>query len=77
MNRAFAAYPEPGWSYRIFESSQAADLDLLIDKSKRPKQRRLQYSTMPRARVKTIRELSLGLLINANIPFSSFSNIFF
>ncbi|KAL7755481.1 hypothetical protein ACKLNR_014579 [Fusarium oxysporum f. sp. zingiberi] len=64
-------------SHRIFESSQAADPDLSTDESERPKRRRLQYSTVPRARVKTIRELSLGLLINTNVPFSFFSDTFF
>ncbi|KAK2667219.1 Argonaute linker 2 domain, partial [Fusarium oxysporum f. sp. vasinfectum] len=58
-------------------SSQAADPDLSTDESERPKRRRLQYSTVPRARVKTIRELSLGLLINTNVPFSFFSDTFF
>uniref|UniRef100_A0A0C4BL14 Uncharacterized protein n=1 Tax=Fusarium oxysporum (strain Fo5176) TaxID=660025 RepID=A0A0C4BL14_FUSOF len=51
---------------KIFESSQAADPDLSTDESERPKRRRLQYGTVPRARVKMIRELSLGLLINTN-----------
>jgi hypothetical protein len=37
----------------------------------------LQYSTVPRPRVKTIRELSLGLLINTNVPFSFFNDTFF
>ena len=31
---------------------------------------------MPRARVAIIRELSLGLLINTNVPFYFFSDIF-
>ncbi|WKT53707.1 hypothetical protein QSH57_004291 [Fusarium oxysporum f. sp. vasinfectum] len=64
-------------SHRIFESSQAADPDLSTDESERPKRRRLQYSTVPRASVKTIRELSLGLLINTDVPFSFFSDTFF
>uniref|UniRef100_A0A0D2YIC8 HAT C-terminal dimerisation domain-containing protein n=1 Tax=Fusarium oxysporum (strain Fo5176) TaxID=660025 RepID=A0A0D2YIC8_FUSOF len=64
-------------SHRIFESSQAADPDLSTDESERPKRRRLQYSAVPRARVKMIRELSLGLLINTNVPFSFFSDTFF
>ncbi|RYC78584.1 hypothetical protein BFJ63_vAg18542 [Fusarium oxysporum f. sp. narcissi] len=55
---------------KIFESSQGADTDLSTDESERPKRRRLQYSAVPRARVKMIRELSLGLLINTNIPWS-------
>jgi hypothetical protein len=32
---------------------------------------------VPRARVKAIRELSLGLLIKTNVPFSFFSDTFF
>ncbi|KAF4336682.1 hypothetical protein FBEOM_9456 [Fusarium beomiforme] len=64
-------------SHRIFESSQAADPDLSTDKSERPKRRRLQYSAMPRARVKIIQELGLGFLINTNVPFSFFSDMFF
>ncbi|EWZ77664.1 hypothetical protein FOWG_17945 [Fusarium oxysporum f. sp. lycopersici MN25] len=64
-------------SHRIFESSQAADPDLSTDESERPKRRRLQYSAVPRARVKMIREMSLGLLINTNVPFSFFSDTFF
>ncbi|KAJ0126027.1 Short-chain dehydrogenase/reductase tropE [Fusarium oxysporum f. sp. albedinis] len=77
----------PYWAYHLCNvkgqpkffaaATTTADLDLLTDKSKRPKRRRLQYSIMLRARVKTIRELSLGLLINTNIPFSFFSNTFF
>jgi hypothetical protein len=59
------------------ELDQAADPDQSTDESERPKRRRLQYSTVPRARVKTIRELSLGLLINTNVPFSFFSDTFF
>ncbi|KAG7408190.1 putative AC transposase [Fusarium oxysporum f. sp. rapae] len=64
-------------SHRIFEGSQAADPDLSTDESERPKRRRLQYSAVPLARVKMIRELSLGLLINTNVPFSFFSDTFF
>ncbi|EWZ28656.1 hypothetical protein FOZG_17661 [Fusarium oxysporum Fo47] len=64
-------------SHRIFESSQGADMDPSTDESERPKRRRLQYSAVPRARVKMIRELSLGLLINTNVPFSFFSDTFF
>ncbi|KAH7150676.1 hypothetical protein DER46DRAFT_689192 [Fusarium sp. MPI-SDFR-AT-0072] len=63
--------------HRIFESSQGADTDPLTDETKRPKRRRLQYSAVPRARVAIIRELSLGLLINTNVPFSFFSDTFF
>ncbi|KAF5704799.1 hypothetical protein FMUND_12357 [Fusarium mundagurra] len=62
---------------KIFESSQGADIDPSTDETERPKRRRLQYSAVPRARVKMIRELSLGLLINTNVPFSFFSDIFF
>ncbi|KAJ3453164.1 hypothetical protein MRS44_018819 [Fusarium solani] len=62
---------------KIFESSQGADTDPSTEESDRPKRRRLQYSTVPRARVKVIRELSLGLLINTNAPFSFFSDAFF
>ncbi|RKK80768.1 hypothetical protein BFJ71_g15816 [Fusarium oxysporum] len=62
---------------KIFESSQGADMDPSTDESERPKRRRLQYSAVPRARVKMIRELSLGLLINTNVPFSFFSDTFF
>ncbi|KAG6979747.1 hypothetical protein FOFC_17617 [Fusarium oxysporum] len=64
-------------SHRIFESSQGADIDPSTDESEWPKRRRLQYSAVPRARVKMIRELSLGLLINTNVPFSFFSDTFF
>ncbi|KAK2135897.1 hypothetical protein NOF04DRAFT_1378044 [Fusarium oxysporum II5] len=46
--------------HRIFESSQGVDTDPSTDESERPKRRRLQYSAVPRARVKMIRELSLG-----------------
>ncbi|KAF5261576.1 hypothetical protein FOXYS1_7734 [Fusarium oxysporum] len=62
---------------RIFESSQGADTDPSTDETERPKRRRLQYSAVPRARVAMIRELSLGLLINTNVPFSFFSDTFF
>ncbi|GKU14829.1 hypothetical protein FLAG1_10200 [Fusarium langsethiae] len=62
---------------KIFESSQGADTDPSTDESEQPKRRRLQYSAVPRARVKMIRELSLGLLINTNAPFSFFSDTFF
>ncbi|RSL82447.1 hypothetical protein CDV31_016937 [Fusarium ambrosium] len=64
-------------SHRIFESSQGTDTDPSTEESDRPKRRRLQYSTVPRARVKVIRELSLGLLINTNAPFSFFNDAFF
>ncbi|KAG7402642.1 hypothetical protein Forpi1262_v018914 [Fusarium oxysporum f. sp. raphani] len=64
-------------SHRIFESSQGADADLSTDETERPKRRRLQYSAVPRAGVAMIRELSLGLLINTNVPFSFFSDMFF
>ncbi|KNB04833.1 hypothetical protein FOXG_19422 [Fusarium oxysporum f. sp. lycopersici 4287] len=63
--------------HRIFESSQGADTDPSTDETERPKRRRLQYSAVPRARVAMIRELSLGLLINTNVPFSFFSDTFF
>ncbi|KAG7416648.1 hypothetical protein Forpi1262_v016740 [Fusarium oxysporum f. sp. raphani] len=38
--------------HRIFESSQGADIDPPSDESERPKRRRLQYSAVPRARVR-------------------------
>ncbi|EWY79713.1 hypothetical protein FOYG_17110 [Fusarium oxysporum NRRL 32931] len=41
-------------SHRILESSQGADTDLSTDETERPKRRRLQYSAVPRARVKMI-----------------------
>ncbi|KAJ0134192.1 Protein transport protein SFT1 [Fusarium oxysporum f. sp. albedinis] len=46
-----------------------------LTNSEWPKRRRLQYSAVPRTRVKMIRELSLGLLINTNVPFSFFSRL--
>ncbi|KAJ3455713.1 hypothetical protein MRS44_017195 [Fusarium solani] len=62
---------------KIFESSQNADTDPSTDDSGRPKRRRLQYSAVPRVRVRMIRELSLGLLINTDVPFSFFTDPFF
>ncbi|KAM6513115.1 hypothetical protein FALCPG4_015586 [Fusarium falciforme] len=41
-------------SHRIFESSQSADTDPSTDDSDRPKRPRLQYSAVPRAKVKMI-----------------------
>ncbi|KAJ3454567.1 hypothetical protein MRS44_013167 [Fusarium solani] len=64
-------------SHRIFESSQSADIDPSTDDFDRPKRPRLQYSAVPRAKVKMIRELSLGLLINTDVPFSFFTDPFF
>ncbi|KAJ3455461.1 hypothetical protein MRS44_016943 [Fusarium solani] len=64
-------------SHRIFESSQRADTDPSTDDYDRPKRPRLQYSAVPRAKVKMIRELSLGLLINTDVPFSFFTDLFF
>jgi hypothetical protein len=37
----------------------------------------MQYSAVPRARAAMIRELSLGLLINTNVPLSFFNDTFF
>ena len=64
-------------SHRIFESSQSADTDPSTDDSDRHKRRRLQYSAVPRVKVKMIRELSLGLLINTDVPSSFFTDPFF
>ncbi|KAJ4217252.1 hypothetical protein NW757_014642, partial [Fusarium falciforme] len=64
-------------SHRIFESSQSADIDPSTDDSDRAKRPRLHYSAVPRAKVKIVRELSLGLLINADVPFSFFTDPFF
>ncbi|SCO92614.1 uncharacterized protein FRV6_16742 [Fusarium oxysporum] len=63
--------------HRIFESSQGADTDPSTDDFDRVKRPRLHYSAVPRAKVKIARELSLGLLINADFPFSFFTDPFF
>ncbi|KFA67601.1 hypothetical protein S40285_09719, partial [Stachybotrys chlorohalonatus IBT 40285] len=64
-------------SHRIFESSQSANTDASTDDSDRVKRPCLHYSAVPRAKVKIVQELSLGLLINSNIPFSFFTDPFF
>ncbi|KEY70678.1 hypothetical protein S7711_10324, partial [Stachybotrys chartarum IBT 7711] len=55
----------------------SADTDASTDDSDRVKRPRLHYSAVPRAKVKIVQELSLGLLINGNIPFSFFTDPFF
>ncbi|KAK4074631.1 hypothetical protein Purlil1_12926 [Purpureocillium lilacinum] len=64
-------------AHRIFEGSSNSDSSTSTDEPDRAKRPRLQYSLVPRAKIKTIRELSLGLVINADLPFSVFTDPYF
>ncbi|EJP62029.1 putative transposase [Beauveria bassiana ARSEF 2860] len=57
--------------------SPIADSDPSTDESDRAERPRLQYSAVPKARINIVRELSVGLIVNADLPFSVFTNPYF
>lgn len=61
----------------MFEGSPNTDSSPSTDESDRCKRPRLHHSLIPRAKVNKVRELSLGLIINADLPFSIFTDPFF
>ncbi|KAM3465172.1 hypothetical protein MY5147_009347, partial [Beauveria neobassiana] len=64
-------------AHRVFEGSPIADSDPSTDESDRAKRPRLHYSAVPKARINIVRELSVGLIVNADLPFSIFTNPYF
>ncbi|OAA62389.1 hypothetical protein LEL_10725 [Akanthomyces lecanii RCEF 1005] len=64
-------------THRVFEGSPVADSDPSTDESDRAKRPRLHYSAVPKARIDIVRELSVGLIVNADLPFSVFTNPYF
>jgi len=41
-----------------------------------PKRRRLEQSVIPKAKIKAIQELSVGFIIDSNVPFTIFEHSF-
>ena len=64
-------------THRVFEGSPVADSDPSTDESDRAKRPRLHYSAVPKARINIVRQLSVGLIVNADLPFSVFTNPYF
>lgn len=64
-------------AHRVFEGSPIADSDPSTDEPDRAKRPRLHYSAVPKARINIVRELSVGLIVNADLPFSVFMNPYF
>ncbi|TQW01723.1 NYN domain-containing protein [Cordyceps javanica] len=62
---------------KVFEGSPVADSDPSTDESERAKRPRLHYSAVPKAKINIIREPSVGLIVNADLPFSVFTNPYF
>ncbi|KAM3561808.1 hypothetical protein ARSEF4850_003041 [Beauveria asiatica] len=62
---------------KVFEGSPVADRDPSTDESERAKRPRLHYSAMPKAKINVVRELSVRLIVNADLPFSVFTNPYF
>ncbi|KAM0738258.1 hypothetical protein ACQRIT_007450 [Beauveria bassiana] len=62
---------------KVFEGSPVADSDPSTDESERAKRPRLHYSAVPKAKINVVRELSVGLIVNADLPFSVFTNPYF
>ncbi|TQW01624.1 hypothetical protein IF2G_10859 [Cordyceps javanica] len=62
---------------KVFEGSPVADSDPSTDESDRAKRPRLHYSAVPKARINIVRELSVGLIVDADLPFSVFTNPYF
>ncbi|KAM3519811.1 hypothetical protein MY4038_009655 [Beauveria bassiana] len=53
---------------KVFEGSPVADSDPSTDESDRAKRPRLHYSAVPKARINIVRELSVGLIVDADCP---------
>jgi hypothetical protein len=64
-------------AHRVFEGSPTADSDPSTDESDQVKRPRLHYSAVPRAKVNVVRELSVGLAVTADLPFTIFTNLYF
>lgn len=64
-------------THRVFEGSPTVDSDPSTKESDRVKRPRLHYSVIPRAKINVVRELSVGLIVNADLPFSVFTNPYF
>ena len=47
-----------------------------VDSHAPPKRRRLDQSTIPKAKVKAIQELSVGFVIDSDVPFTIFEHKF-
>ncbi|KAF1730602.1 hypothetical protein CRV24_008671 [Beauveria bassiana] len=62
---------------KVFEGSPVADSDPSTDESDRAKRPRLHYSAVPKARISIVRELSVGLIVDADLPFYVFTNPYF
>ncbi|KAM3508950.1 hypothetical protein MY11210_006525 [Beauveria gryllotalpidicola] len=56
-------------THGVFEGSPVQDSDPSTDESERAKRPRLHYSAVPKARINIVRELSVGLIVNADLPF--------
>ncbi|EJP60887.1 putative transposase [Beauveria bassiana ARSEF 2860] len=69
--------PDRQRTHRVFEGSPVADSDPSTDESDRAKRPRLHYSAAPKARINIVRELSVGLIVDADLPFSVFTNPYF
>ncbi|KJZ75821.1 hypothetical protein HIM_04645 [Hirsutella minnesotensis 3608] len=67
-------------SHRITPTSQSSPRDddsaIDLDSHAPPKRRRLDQSTIPKAKVKAIQELSVGFVIDSDVPFTIFEHKF-
>ncbi|KJZ68307.1 hypothetical protein HIM_12298 [Hirsutella minnesotensis 3608] len=67
-------------SHRITPTSQSSPRDddsaIDLDSDAPPKRRRLDQSTIPKAKVKAIQELSVGFVIDSDVPFTIFEHKF-
>ncbi|KAI5455827.1 hypothetical protein BGZ63DRAFT_475904, partial [Mariannaea sp. PMI_226] len=64
-------------THRVFEGSPSVESDPSTDESDRVKRPRLHYSVIPRAKINVVREICVGLIVNADLPFSVFTNPYF
>ncbi|KAG7423460.1 hypothetical protein Forpi1262_v015315 [Fusarium oxysporum f. sp. raphani] len=69
-------------AHRITPASQSSELnpgdDSAIDiySGATPKRRRLEQSVIPKAKIKAIQELSIGFVIDSDMPFTIFEHSF-
>jgi hypothetical protein len=69
-------------AHRITPASQSSELspgdDSAIDiySGATPKRRRLEQSAIPRAKIKAIQELTVGFVIDSDVPFTIFEHSF-
>ncbi|KAL0929976.1 transposase-like protein [Colletotrichum truncatum] len=68
---------EPGRAHRINPGRQSRPIDDCdLDSYATPKRPQLDQSTVPQAKIKAVQELSVGYVIDSDVPFTTFEQRF-